>query len=531
MNNKCLVFHSGVYKYYTSLWNTIGTTVLESDYLTIGMNDISVIPETAWKQLMGTVELSYYTDVIKTEAQFNIETNPFTLADEWADKTSISIIEYTDNPTQTESATTIEIDPISFYDEMGNNFDVLYYTDDTSKTSTDLELNALYTPLDEISTDFDVVVYALNEQVLAESSNINYQGLPIAQLILHTNDLEHYGDIQQIVASKITTVYPEGIMKFIISFDSGVTWKAYRHNKWQNIYTNGVTNDINIASQTAMTLNEINAIPTSELVNNTTLRLGYFLDESKLITQETKIGMVKAISKENLNDVKFNNLAFYLLNTTATINLTFSGSKISGVLDDVDKTRVRYRVKLNGIPYFPADGGFSSLQDAPYNIKLVIDDRKVRFGEQNSLIVEFQDSWGQTDSWQTTFVGNYSGLLFTDEVGSFYTTGFGEVLKNLDFGQIIAGQTTLDRKVVLLNRMGYDLKNVRLQVIQPQLSGVAMEISKEQSPFIALEALDYPEVLMAEGTIEFYVRVSTILTAQESPSGKFEIRVNADKVI
>lgn len=162
--SRCLVYSNAEYKKYSaSTWQTITTSIpTEADYLNGNtLAEVSAIPESAWQQLSGTVELCYYTDDSSvTEAQFNIQTNPFTLADEFAGQSSINIIEYTDNPTQTESTVTLETEPFTFYDEMGDSFDVLYYTDDPAKTSAELEINANYTPLDEIEDDFEVVTWS-----------------------------------------------------------------------------------------------------------------------------------------------------------------------------------------------------------------------------------------------------------------------------------------------------------------------------------------------------------------------------------
>lgn len=154
--DKKLIFHNGQYKYYTTSWQTIGASVIDTDYKTYGMDSVSVIPESAWSELNGTVELSLWSDYqLKTEASFEIETNSFTLANELG--YSISVIEYTDNPTQTESATTIETDPFGFYKEMGDSLDVLYYTDGIAKTSADLEITANYSPLDELTSPIKII--------------------------------------------------------------------------------------------------------------------------------------------------------------------------------------------------------------------------------------------------------------------------------------------------------------------------------------------------------------------------------------
>lgn len=71
------------------------------------------------------------------------------------------------------------------------------------------------------------------------------------------------------------------------------------------------------------------------------------------------------------------------------------------------------------------------------------------FNQENKLRVEYQDYWGETESWETKFIGSYSGLMFMDETGNYYSDTFGGILKYLDFDMLIAGQTSLDQKVVV----------------------------------------------------------------------------------
>ncbi|PIH59769.1 hypothetical protein CS562_07470 [Paenibacillus sp. LK1] len=216
----------------------LGGNPTEKEYLENGMDDISVIPESAWAQLQGEVEFCYYNDdPTKTEMSFNIETKPFTLAEEWEDKEievlyytddptaresvvtietdpftlaeewedkEIKIIEYTDNPNQTESTITIETEPFTLYDELGDSVDVLYYTDDPSKTSSELNITANYSPLDELEGDFDVVTWTNDEDVIAGNSDmmLTYNALPFEQLIVQPSDIALYGDIKKLLLRK-----------------------------------------------------------------------------------------------------------------------------------------------------------------------------------------------------------------------------------------------------------------------------------------------------------------------------------------
>jgi len=522
--------HEEYFTFSNGVWTSLGKNELDdTTFINSGITPtiLSGIPQSSWEQFKGEATLLCFTDnPYTTELKLSFNTESFSLIQE-LDGKQIKVIEYTDTPSQTISTVTLETsETFDFYDEFGDQVDVLYYTDSTLSSNPKVEINANYSPLDELNEDFELVSYSSKDDISLVAS---LNGLPKGQMVMPSNNVLYFGDIQSLNATKITNTLPLGKALIVVSFDGGETWKSYRLNKWETVDVTSKTS----VRRYAMNIDELNAIPTAELQNNITddgLRLAYYVEESITENQEAKIGFVKLLSKANVNDVKFNNLAFYMLNTTATINLLFAGNKIQGTLDDADNGKVKYRVLLNGEPYYPATGKFTELAPSPQKINIVVDDRKIKFGVNNTLKVEFQDYWGIVDSWTSTFIGTHSGLVFTDESGNFYTTAFGEVLKNLDFGQIIAGQTTLDYKILLKNNIGYEVKNVKLQAIQPNLDGVTVELSKEQAPFIPVPEIVYQDVLKAGDSVEFAVRVSTLLTAQETPSGRFEIRVNADRV-
>lgn len=153
-------------------WQTLSTTTpTEQDYINHGMENsvLSSIPEGAWQELEGTVEIHYYTDNPSIEeVQFNIETTPFTLAEEFEGK-QLEILEYTDNPSQIESVVETETEPYTIYDEFGDTMEVLYYTDDPDKNEAELEITANYSPLDEIEGDFEVVTWTDTLEEVSEA--------------------------------------------------------------------------------------------------------------------------------------------------------------------------------------------------------------------------------------------------------------------------------------------------------------------------------------------------------------------------
>ncbi|PRA08992.1 hypothetical protein CQ043_03145 [Paenibacillus sp. MYb63] len=526
-DNKYLVQNSSTYKYYASgQWRVISGSPTEQDYLNYGMDDISIIPESAWSQLQGEVELCYFTDdPTKTEASFNIETDPFTLAEEWEDK-EIKIIEYTDDPNQTESTITIETEPFTIYDELGDSVDVLYYTDDPSKTSAELNITANYSPLDELEGDFDVVTWTNDEEVIAGNRDmmLTYHALPFEQLIVQATDIALYGDLKKIVATKVTENSPEGTLRMAASFDSGLTWKTYRFNKWFDMDMK----DITLFKRKGMNLDTLNAIPEKDLIGLT--RIAYYFDSSKHYENSYLLDEVKMVVDAPRHAVEFRDMSLQLLNTTATINLTFSGNKLTGVLDDADQGKVKYRVLLNGKTYYPADGNFTRLVASPFNIELNIDERNVNFGVENILKVEFQDYWGAVESRETKFIGSYSGLMFMDESGDFLSDTFGGILKQLDYGVIIAGQTTLTKKVRIKNMLGYAVDHVYLEMDKKfETDGVEVQLSRQADPFLPIDYLTYG-LIQPEDSIDFYIRIATDIHAKPNPNGNFEMKVTADRV-
>lgn len=149
----------------------------------------------------------------------------------------------------------------------------------------------------------------------------------------------------------------------------------------------------------------------------------------------------------------------------------------------------------------------------------------------NTVKVEFQDFYGTTDYWQTQFIGTYSGLMFKDIHGDYYSSEIGEVLKYLDFGVIIAGQTTIEHEVILKNQYGYDVKNIHLYADTSNFpNAMTFEFSEALSPFIPQSELRLNRVLANNDEMSFYVRIKTELGATPNANGSFDIIVKADQV-
>ncbi|MGR6760459.1 SPRY domain-containing protein [Paenibacillus sp. T2-29] len=508
------------YTYSSGSWEAIEGLITESTYLNRGITNVSTINESDWSYFSTEIELSYYSDnPNKKTIKFSVDTEPFTLAEEWQEK-EIKIIEYTDDPLKPESLISMETEPFILYDELGDNIDVLYYSDELTKTAATLEYNVNYSPLDDIQNNFEVVTW--NDEPI-NPPNLSLGALPVNQFIKQPNDFTLPGSLQAIVIVKSAS----NNAKFLLSFDSGLTWKTFRYGKWIEV----TVDDMNTIKKQAMSYKEISKLFESNFKNQgDKVRFGYYIEDKKQESlNPTKIDATQLVIKSNVDDTKFQNLSFYVLNTEATIQLTFNSGKILGQINDEDKGKVQYRVMLNDLPYFPDDGSFTRLAPSPVDINLNISERDMHFDKDNKLRVEFKDYWGNTDYWQTTFAGTYTGLMFMDETGEYLSDTFGGILKYLDFGMIFAGQTTLDQKVVIKNQLGYPIDNLLLEVNKEKLpEGVTVELSRTQSPFLATDYITYGLTQPLE-TQEFYVRIVADIEAKPVPNGIFELKINSNK--
>lgn len=457
---KSLIYNN--FKYLTfksNKWEAIAnSSPTEQDYLLYGIDNISLIPESAWKELSGTVELCYYTEnTSQVEVKFNIETDPFTLEDVLQGKT-ISIIEYTDNPSQTESSVVIETEPFTFYDEMGDSFDLLYYTDELESIRAELEITANHTPLDEVQSDFDLVTWTED----AENLSMSITGIP----------------------------YPKYRYKVELSDPDRVI------QDWSSWTEMDVSENVMITPSMFNTINPSVLTVTVEQIDGTIV---------------TATGTV----------------AIY--DTEPRIFATYLGNTLHVKIGDDENDRVQYKVSLNGKQVYP-DEGFTPLYPSPVEFTRVFYSHEIKINQQNTIDIVSRDEYGKESSATLTFRGEYSGLLFTDENGDYYSNEFGELLKYLDFGAIFAGQITMPKKVRLINKNGYTVGNVSITLDAKNVQGnTKVEMSKSDAPFVHQDVIHPSGEYKHNEEIPIFVRVVT--TKDDDPqTGTFEIQASADPV-
>ena len=217
------------------------------------------------------------------------------------------------------------------------------------------------------------------------------------------------------------------------------------------------------------------------------------------------------------------------VNTVPFITASMQGLTLNIRIDDPDTDNVKFRIELNGNQVFPPSG-YTNFRTPPVLYKHTFKSSDVNIGSLNTLVIYAVDDLGSEAIHQLEFIGEYSGLMFADSDGNYYSTDLGEVLKYLDFGGVIAGQTTLSVPIRLINKNGFKVTNIVLSNDNnTQPPGVRLEMSKSDLPFVPETELFYPIVLNYGDEITFYVRLAT--DAGTPPkSGKVTIFVKGDPI-
>lgn len=472
---------------------------------------------------------------------------------------NISILEYTDNPSQETSAITLETEsfsvddyigelpvaiaytvstediivstttePFDIYDEFGDTVDVLYYTDDETVTNADLILEANWSPIDELEGDFEVVTWTDEAPETAQRA-LEMRATPKPQFVKLVNPKRVYGYLEDVLATDVSQTYRDEARYFVTGSDTS-KWCVW-DKETENFVVKDTSTEQSILAN-GMKYNELNAITDKQWKtwDREYLNIGVFLKDNP---RDTIISAVESVSYKDFlprNTSTISNTSLYILNTTAKIDLQLNGNLLTGVLSDDDLTRVQYRVSLNGQYYYPSDGSWTKLGESPQNIVLSFSSSDVKIDDWNTVKVEFRDFYGTIDYWQNQFMGTYSGLMFKDVYGQYYSSEIGEVLNYLDFGVIIAGQTTIEHEVILKNQYGYDVKDIHLYANTSKFpTGMVLEFSDSLSPFSPQPELRLKRTLTNNEEMSFFIRLKTELGTTPDANGSFDIIVRAEK--
>lgn len=554
--DKYLVQHKSDYKYHDGTsWQL--TTPTEENFIQFGMNNLNHITEAQWKELSGdksvimwsdfedkqftsvvlnkesfkaqdllgdTAQAIYYTDSDTTKIAVETGVEPYSVYDYIGELPTVAI--YTESNEDIVVSTNVE--PFDIYDEFAESVEVLYYTDDEAVTNADLILEANWSPIDDIEGDFEIVTWT-DEGSDTAKRVLDMKAIPQPQFVKLVNPKRLYGSLDNVFVHDISQSYRDEA-RYFVGGETPDKWYVW-DKKDKRFVVADASSPQKIMS-TGMTYKDLNSITdlqwrtwASEYIN-----IGMFIVDNPRDTIKT---IVEEISFEDYlprDTTTIADTSLYILNTTAKIDISFDANVLKGVLSDDDLTRVQYRVLLNNGHFYPSDGSFTKLGESPQNIELAIGSKDIKIDDWNTLKVEFQDFFGTTDYWSTQFMGTYTGLMFKDVYGQYFSSEIGEVLQYLDFGIIIAGQTTIEHEVILKNQYGYDIKDIHLYANTADFpTGMTCEFSTSLSPFAPQPDLRLGGVLKNDEEMSFFIRLKTELGSTPDANGSFDIIVRADK--
>lgn len=217
-----------------------------------------------------------------------------------------------------------------------------------------------------------------------------------------------------------------------------------------------------------------------------------------------------------------------LYDTEPALVASMKGQTLHLEIGDEELDRVRFNIKVNGKQVYPIGEGFSPLEQSPFSFVYRIDSSEIMFGSLNRVEIVAEDEFGKQSNLVINFLGDYSGIMFVDEQGEYFSDNLGKVLQYLDFGSIIAGRITLPKKVRIVNKNGYPINNLLLTLDGSSIqSSSLIQLSKTESPFTPEQNLVFDQVLEHDEEVPVYVRIVTDKDASPH-DGTFDIIVNAD---
>lgn len=189
-----------------------------------------------------------------------------------------------------------------------------------------------------------------------------------------------------------------------------------------------------------------------------------------------------------------------------------NGNKYTVTISDPEGDTVKYRILFNGTEV----QAYSDLLATPITFTHTIDKSTILHNQTNTIRIEAQDDMGKSGSIEDSFVGTYYGLMFTDPADdSYYTTDIGTVLKQLDFGTIIATQTSLGKPINIKNKTASGVIGVTLTTDAVIGQNIHVELSEDADFTNPGNSINLGVITQNEEK-PFYIRVKTDRTSYGS---------------
>lgn len=230
-----------------------------------------------------------------------------------------------------------------------------------------------------------------------------------------------------------------------------------------------------------------------------------------------------------------------LINNNPIITvLTHDNWSINGVINDPNGDKIKYRILINGVQKYPVGTNtFTELLNVPLNLNFMWDSSDLIIGSYNNEVkIEIIDSYGgKTEYALTDIIGRYKNLMFKVDSttnSKYYSDDKGQlmvwdndVLSYLNFGIMVAGQTSPSESVYIANLFGQPMENIK--VWHEPIIGYNVDLSKDQSFIDYSDEIQFNEVLNDGEQRQFFIRIRTNVLSKGT-GGVFELKTNGDIV-
>lgn len=215
-----------------------------------------------------------------------------------------------------------------------------------------------------------------------------------------------------------------------------------------------------------------------------------------------------------------------IVNSVPNIVYTHDDFSVSGTIYDDDNDTVTYRLLVNG----QVEQDYMEYAASPRNFSIKWDSSSVNIGNTNDITIEAKDNLGDTTSTTFQIIGKYNGLLFLDELGDYYTTDNGNLLKMLNIETLVAGQKSEIKKITFKNQAGSPIENITISSDETELPPNAnVKFGYSLESFEETDSLIFDEILNHDATKDFYVSIHTNV-GQGKLGSKFKINAEANIV-
>jgi hypothetical protein len=268
-------------------------------------------------------------------------------------------------------------------------------------------------------------------------------------------------------------------------------------------------------------------VNTDEIIPRTDFAQGPAQIEATISADSCSVG-TNAITIEATDGDKISTpYTTYLTRTNFNPNITgiLTGKYLNAVIGDQDGDQIKYRILVNNI----VKQDWSLLIDSPAVVKYTIPKSSVIVGSQNKVTIEAIDSLGGAGNCDFDFVGQYYGLMFSDETGNYYSDDVGNTLRTLDLGSFLIGRSSNIQAIVIKNTTGVEIKDIIISAdIDSLPDGVTVRFGLTESNFEDLSEAAIPVALGYNDEYMIYVKVTC---DEEEAVGNSILKLNAIGVI